>query len=138
MSVMTSAQAAKRALFIGLMAWFGVTIIAVAVAFVVAKSPGAWGALVGSAISGLFLFLTAAVAIFTLKAEVKVLGVAIHGSWLFKIVILIGSLTWLRDQTFYSKPALFTTLLITTFGLLILEAKLITNAPVLYVEPNER
>lgn len=138
MSVMTSAQAAKRALSIGLIAWFGVTILAVVFAFLVADIPGAWGAVVGSAISGLFLFVTAAVAIFTSKAKQNVLGAAIYLSWLIKIVVLMGALAWLRNQTFYDKPTLFLTLLVTTFGLLILEAKLITSAPVLYVVPDER
>lgn len=138
MSVISSAQAAKRALFIGLIAWFVVTIFAVVLAFLIADSSGAWGAILGSAISGLFLFVTAAVAIFTSKARENVLGAAIYISWLVKIVILMGSLAWLRNQSFYDKPTLFVTLLITTFGLLMLEAKLITSAPVLYVVPDER
>lgn len=138
MSVMTSAQAAKRALVIGLLAWFAVTIVAVVSSFLIAGKPGLWGAIVGSSIAGLFLFVTAGVAIITAKADVNVLGAAILGSWLIKIVVLMGALAWLRNQTFYNKPTLFATLLITTFGLLVLEAKLITSAPVPYLEPDER
>ncbi len=138
MSVISSAQAAKRALFIGLMSWFGVTIFAVVISYFAAGKPGVWGAIVGSAIAGLFLFVTAGVAIITAKSDVNVLGAAILGSWLLKIVVLMGALAWLRNQTFYNKSTLFATLLITTFGLLVLEAKLITSAPVPYLEPDER
>ena len=138
MSVISSAQAAKRALFIGLMSWFGVTIFAVVISYFATGKPGVWGAIVGSAIAGLFLFVTAGVAIITAKSDVNVLGAAILGSWLLKIVVLMGALAWLRNQTFYNKSTLFATLLITTFGLLVLEAKLITSAPVPYLEPDER
>ena len=119
----------------GILGWLTITIAAVVIGKLVDDKPGVWGALVGSLVAGVFFAITAGVAQFTKKMDVSVLGFAILGSWLLKIVVLLGALGWLKGQDFYNKGVLFGTLLVTTFGLLTLEAVIVTKSKVPYVEP---
>lgn len=135
MTVTTHEQSAKTALTVGLVAWMGLTALAVAIGAGVASKPGVWAALIGSGIAGVFFLLTAAVAVVTSAMKPAYLGGAILGSWLIKIMVLMGALAWLRNQDFYHRGMLFGTLVVTTFGMLILESVLVTRAKVPYVQP---
>ena len=136
MTVTTHEQSAKAALTIGLVAWLGLTAVAVAIGAGIAGKPGVWAAVIGSGIAGMFFLLTAAVALGTSAMNPSYLGGAILGSWLLKIVVLMGVLAWLRTEDFYHRGMLFGTLVITTFGMLILESVLVTRAKVPYVQPD--
>jgi ABC-type uncharacterized transport system permease subunit len=98
------------------------------------EQAGLWGALLAGLLAGSFFALTAAVAALTANLDLQLLGFAVLGSWLLKIVVLLGALFWLRGQDFYDRPIFFITLLLETFVLLVLEAVLVTRAPVPYVE----
>ncbi len=135
MSVQTSAEAARNALKKGLYAWTLLTLVALAIGYVFADTFGVWGALLGSILAGSFFAITAIVAAKTANLAVEWLGYAVLGSWLLKIIFLISGLFWLRSQDFYSRPIFFVTLLIETIALLILEAVLVSRAPVPYVNP---
>jgi hypothetical protein len=135
MTVTTHEQAAKTALTMGLVAWMGLTALAVAVGAAIAGKPGVWAAVIGSGIAGVFFLLTAAVAVTTSAMNPAYLGGAILGSWLIKIMVLMAVLAWLRNEDFYHRGMLFGTLVITTFGMLILESILVTRAKVPYVQP---
>lgn len=135
MTVATHEQSAKTALTIGLVTWLGLTAVAVAIGAGIAGKPGVWAAVIGSGIAGVFFLLTAVVALVTSRMKSTYLGGAILGSWLIKILVLMGLLAWLRNEDFYHRGMLFGTLVVTTFGMLILEAVLITRARVPYVQP---
>lgn len=134
MTVQTSSQAASSALKKGLVAWLGLTVAFCAIGHVMESTAGVWGAFLGSLIAGGFFAVTAIVAVKTANMDVQYLGFAVLGSWLFKIVLLIGALFWLRSQDFYDRPIFFVTLLVQTIALLVLETVLVTRAPVPYVE----
>ena len=126
---------ATKAFRIGLLAWLNISIVAVLLGKLFAAKPGVYGALIGALLAGSFFALTALVAKLTIKTSVEYLGFAVLGSWLGKIVLLLGVLFWLRNATFYDRPTLFGTLVVSTIGLLTLEAYVITRTPSLYVEP---
>lgn len=134
MTVQTSAQAGRSALRKGLLAWAILTVALSAIGYLVSGESGVWGALLASVLAGSFFALTALVAALTANLDVQYLGFAVLGSWLLKIVVLLGALFWLRGQDFYDRPIFFITLLLETIVLLILEAVLVTRAPVPYVE----
>lgn len=136
MSAQTSAQAASQALRKGLLVWLALSAGATALGYVMLSTAGLWGALLGAVLAGVFFSVTAIVAVKTSNMDVQYLGFAVLGSWLLKILLLIGALAWLRTQDFYSRPAFFLTLLVQTFALLIVEARILTRAPVPYVEPD--
>jgi Ca2+/Na+ antiporter len=134
MTVQTSAQAGRSALRKGLLAWAVLTVALSAIGYLVSGESGVWGALLASVLAGSFFAVTGIVAALTVNLDVQYLGFAVLGSWLLKIVVLLGALFWLRGQDFYDRPIFFITLLLETVVLLILEAVLVTRAPVPYVE----
>lgn len=136
MRVQTSAEATNSASKKGFYAWTVLTTVSVLVGYGLYAAPGAWGGLLGGLLAGSFFAITAIVAAKTSNMDVQYLGFAVLGSWLFKISLLISALFWLRSQDFYSRPMFFVTLLIETIVLLILEAVLISRAPVPYVKPD--
>ena len=135
MSVQTSAEAANSALKKGFYAWTVLTAVSVITGSALYEIPGAWGGLLGGLLAGSFFAVTAVVAAKTANMDTQYLGFAVLGSWLLKIILLISVLFWLRSQEFYNRPMFFVTLLIETIALLILEAVLVSRAPVPYVTP---
>ena len=103
--------------------------------YVIVGTSGLWGSSLGAIVAGAFFAVTAVVAVKTTKLGPDQLGFVILGSWLLKIVILMGVLAWLRTQDFYSRPFFFAVLLVQTMVLLVLEATILTRAKVPYVEP---
>ena len=134
MTVQTSAQAGRSALRKGIVAWAILTVALSAIGYLVSDESGVWGAVLASVLAGSFFAVTGIVAALTSNLDVQYLGFAVLGSWLLKIVVLLGALFWLRGQDFYDRPIFFITLLLETIVLLVLEAVLVTRAPVPYVE----
>ena len=134
MTVQTSAQAGRSALRKGLLSWAVLTVALSAIGYLASGESGVWGALLASVLAGSFFAVTGVVAALTSNLDVQYLGFAVLGSWLLKIVVLLGALFWLRGQDFYDRPIFFITLLLETVVLLVLEAYLVTRAPVPYVE----
>ena len=134
MAVQTSAEAGRNALKKGLLAWLILTVALCAIGYQRSSESGLWGALLASILAGSFFAVTGIVAVLTANLDVQLLGYAVLGSWLIKIIVLLVALFWLRDQDFYDRPMFLITLLLETIVLLVLEAYLVTRAPVPYVE----
>lgn len=135
MGQVTAKQAAIRAAIFGLLAWLVITVVGIRIGDAVDGSAGFWGSALGAIVAGLFFSVTAVIAVTTTKMGPDKLGFVILGSWLLKIVILMGVLAWLRTQDFYSRPFFFAVLVIQTMVLLALEAVILTRAKVPYVDP---
>ena len=135
MGQVTARQAAIRAAVFGLLAWLIITVIGIFIGDAVDGSAGFWGSALGAIVAGLFFSVTAVIAVTTTKMGPDKLGFVILGSWLLKIVILMGLLAWLRTEDFYSRPFFFAVLVIQTMVLLALEAVILTRAKVPYVDP---
>lgn len=135
MGQVTAKQAAIRAAVFGLLAWLVITVVGIRIGDAVDGSAGFWGSALGAIVAGLFFSVTAVIAVTTTKMGPDKLGFVILGSWLLKIVILMGVLAWLRTQDFYSRPFFFAVLVIQTMVLLALEAVILTRAKVPYVDP---
>lgn len=135
MGQVTAKQAAIRAAVFGLLVWLVITVVGIRIGDAVEGSAGFWGSALGAIVAGLFFSVTAVIAVTTTKMGPDKLGFVILGSWLLKIVILMGVLAWLRTQDFYSRPFFFAVLVIQTMVLLALEAVILTRAKVPYVDP---
>lgn len=134
MTVQTSAQAGRSALAKGLAAWAALTVALCVIGYLWSGQAGLWGAVLASVLAGSFFAITGLVAVLTTNLDLQYLGFAVLGSWLLKIIVLLVALFWLRGQDFYDRPIFFITLLLETAVLLVLEAVLVTRAPVPYVE----
>lgn len=90
--------------------------------------------LIGSSLSTLFFLVSAIVALRSAHLSAEKLAAVVLGSWLVKIIALIAVLVWLKDQDFYSRPALFLALLLTTSITLVADALITLKTRVPYVE----
>ena len=122
----------KRILRVGALAFLLVPVIS-ATLFFAGKADLAWGVALGGGIPWVFFGVTAVTALRTAGISSEKLGAIVLGSWLLKIIALLGVLAWMRGQDFYSRPIFFITLLIATAGLLIAEAQITLKAKVPYV-----
>ncbi|MFE1597013.1 hypothetical protein [Nocardia sp. NPDC058705] len=99
-------RAALRYGLIGL----GVLVVAsIAIAGAVAGTPGMWGALLGSAIGGGFILTTAVVVLLGAKLPPTTAGMVMLGGWVGKMFVGLLVIALLRQFDFYSRPALFFT-----------------------------
>ena len=137
MSQVTAKHAARQAAMFGFLAWLAITAISIFIGNAVDGSFGFWGSALGAIVAGVFFSMTALIALATTNMGPDKLGFVILGSWLLKIIVLMGVLAWLRNQDFYSRPFFFGVLVIQTLVLLVLEAIMLTRAKVPYVEPNQ-
>lgn len=104
------------------------------IGYLVAGTPGLWGALLGLGVSFVFFTITAGVSIATARLQPQWLGMAVLASWLLKMIGLIAILVVLKSADFYSKPAFFIALIVGTFGYLAMEAVIVARTKVLYLE----
>ncbi|MBR7513571.1 hypothetical protein KC219_25765, partial [Mycobacterium tuberculosis] len=73
---------------------------------------GLWGALLGAAIGGVFVLLTAVVVIATARTSPQVTGAVLLGTWLLKLIVAHWVVAALKPLDFYSKPAFATTIVV--------------------------
>lgn len=99
-------------------------------------TPGLWGALLGAAIGGTFVLLTAIVVIATARTSPQVTGAVLLGTWLLKLIAAIVAVAALKPLDFYSRRAFALTIVVAMVVVLASEtiAILRTRAP--YVEPS--
>lgn len=125
----------QRAVRLGSIALLGFTVASLAGWGAMAGLPGIWGVLLGAAIGGGFVLLTALSVLVTSGSTPANTMAVVLGSWLLKIVVLLAVLLLIRDLTFYHKMAMFVTVvgaLIITLGT---EVWGIITARVTYVSP---
>lgn len=122
-----------RAVRFGTIALVVITIISLAVWGGMRDLPGIWGVLIGAAIGGGFVLLTAASVLFTSSTNPSTTGAVVLGSWLLKIVVLIIVLAVIRDLTFYDRTALLVTTVLALVVVLATEVWGVITARVTYV-----
>ncbi|MFF2088490.1 hypothetical protein ACFVVM_32305 [Nocardia sp. NPDC058176] len=99
-------RAALRYGLIGL----GVLVVAsVAIATLVAGMPGLWGALLGAAIGGGFILTTVVSVLLGAKLPPQMAGMVLLVSWVAKLLVVLVIVAVLNQFDFYSRPALFFT-----------------------------
>lgn len=113
------------------------TLLATAIGHVWAGSWGSFGGLFGALVPSVFLGITAVTGVWARRLKPELLGFAILGSWLLKMIALIGFLAWFKQQDWYDRGTFFVVLLIGTFALLLLEGWLVTRSPQYYVKMSE-
>jgi hypothetical protein len=72
---------------------------------------GLWGVLIGAAVGGGFVLATVAVVLLTSNTSPQTTMVVTLGSWLIKIVVVLGILLVLRDMEFFDHTAMGVTVI---------------------------
>lgn len=122
-----------RAVRFGAIALVIITIGSLAVWGGVRDLPGIWGVLIGAAIGGGFVLLTAVSVLFTSSTNPATTGAVVLGGWLLKIVVLILVLALIRDMMFYDRMALLVTTVLALIAVLATEVWGVITARVTYV-----
>lgn len=130
-----STAALRRAVRLGILGVLVLAVVGSVVAYLAAGLPGLWGALLGAAIGGGFILVTAVSVLFTAKLPPTTAMAVLLGSWLLKMGVALLVLGLLNPLEFYSRPALA----IVMVGALVLvlgaETWGILSSRMLYVEP---
>ncbi|WP_407924165.1 hypothetical protein [Corynebacterium occultum] len=122
-----------RALKLGGVALIVVTLLSLMVWGAVAELPGIWGVLIGAAIGGGFVLLTAISVLATSKTDIVTTAVVILVGWLMKIIIMLLIFWILSGMTFYDTWAFAITIIISLVIVLVAETWGVITARVTYV-----
>ncbi len=132
---MTSAYVAlKKMVYYGIGLFVLAMPIVLLVGYLNNGQSGLAGAGIGFGIAVVFTGITSVVALLTRTLSVQALGVAVLGSWLLKIVLLIAALVWLRGEDFYHRPSLLISMLVGLVGYLTIEALVTLKSKTVYLE----
>lgn len=99
----------RAALRYGLIGLIVLVVSSVAVSAALAGLPGVWGALIGAAVGGGFILTTVVAVLVGAKLEPTTAGLVMLVSWVGKMLIALVVLGVLSRFDFYSRPALFFT-----------------------------
>src|SRR5699024_6210456 len=102
----------RKAVLFGALALIVLAVVSVGVWAAVDRLPGVWGALMGAAVGGAFVLTTAIVTIATARSAPQTAAAVLLGTWLLKLVVVIGVVAALRPLEFYSKPAFAVTIVV--------------------------
>ncbi|MFP7665118.1 MAG: hypothetical protein ACHEUT_06195 [Corynebacterium pyruviciproducens] len=123
----------KRALTFGTIALVVVTLASLVGWWMAASTPGLYGALIGAGLGGGFILITVVLAVATAKSTPTVTAAVVLGGWLVKLVAMIVVLALIKDLDFYSKGALFLTVILALIIVLASETWGILSSRTTYV-----
>lgn len=130
-----STAALRRAVRLGALGLVVLAVVGTAIGGLAAGLPGVWGALIGAAIGGGFILVTAVSVLLTARLPAITAAAVLLGGWLLKMAIALIVLGLLNPLDFYSRP----TLVIVMVGALVLvlgaETWGVLGSKMLYVEP---
>lgn len=124
-----------RALKFGSVALIIISLMSLAIWGWLRDLPGIWGVLIGAAIGGGFVLLTALSVLMTSNTSASTTGAVVLGGWLLKIVVLIIVLAIIRNMEFYDSMALFVTVVLALVVTLGTEVWGVITSKVTYVTP---
>jgi len=113
----------------------GLAVLGSLVGLLVAGVPGLWGGLIGAALAAFFCATTVWSMLYTVGKGATTMGAVVMGSWLAKMVVLIGVLLVLTRFDFYDRVVLFVVLLLGAVGSALLDYRAVKNGRITYVEP---
>ncbi|GAA3798205.1 hypothetical protein [Cellulomonas soli] len=120
-------------LFLGVL-----TVLGVGLGALLADAAGVWGALIGVGFALVFCGTTVVVMLRTAHANPQTMAIAVMGSWLAKLVVVIVVLALLRGQTFYDRVVLLVVVAVGTIGSALLDYRAVAAGRIPYVEPTAR
>lgn len=126
----------RKALRTTLLFLLVLVVVGIAGGLVWASQPGMWGALLGWAVALIFSGTTVAVMYGTAKVEGNTMAIAILGSWLVKMIVVVVIFMVLRDKDFYHLPTFVTVLLVGAIGSIIIDLWTVLRSRVPYVDPS--
>lgn len=126
----------KRVLRYLLLLSGAVAVVSAGIGIALAGAAGLWAALLATAL-GLFFTLTTIGALWLVAGRgQQLLMIALLGGWLMKMMVLIGVLIWLREETFYHRGVFVATLMFLVVAALVIEMLVVSRTRLPYVGVN--
>jgi len=110
-------------------------VLGVGIGYLVAGTPGVWGAVIGVGLALLFSGTTVLSMLRTARSTPTTMAAVVLGAWLGKFAVLIAVLAVLRGREFYSKEVLAVVLIVGVLGSAVLDYRAVRNGRVPYVTP---
>ncbi len=111
------------------------TVLGVGLGYLVAGTPGVWGAVIGVALALLFSGTTVVSMLLTARSRPTTMAGVVMGAWLGKVVVLIAVLAVLRGEDFYHRGVLAAVLFAGVLGSALLDLRAVRVGRVPYVTP---
>jgi hypothetical protein len=105
-----------------------VAVLGAVAGFIFAGVEGALSALIGAALTLLFVSLTVLSVWFGAKLPLGGFFGVVLGGWLAKLLLFVLFISLLKDAEFISGPVLFFTLVVSIFGTLAIDTKIALSA----------
>lgn len=130
-----STAALRRAVQFGALGLVVLAVVGTVIGGIAAGLPGVWGALIGAAIGGGFILVTAISVLLTARLPAITAAAVLLGGWLIKMAIALVVLGLLNPLDFYSRPTLVIVMVAALVLVLGSETWGVLGSKMLYVEP---
>lgn len=111
------------------------TVVGGGLGYVLAGTPGLWGALLGVALTLVFSGTTVVSMLATAGSDPQTTAAVVLGGWLGKMIVLAAALALLREQTFYDRLTLAVVLMVGVLGSALLDYRAVRSGRVPYTDP---
>ena len=130
---MSALPVLRRALVFGAVFSAVLAVAGGIVGLLVSGTPGLVSALIGAAMAGVFLGITAASILVASKFDILAFFAIVLGSWLLKFVVFIVLAVLLRDQPWIDPTVMFVTLVVGVIGTLAIDVLVVAKSRMPYV-----
>jgi hypothetical protein len=110
-------------------------VLGVGIGYLVAGTPGVWGAVIGAGIALLFSGTTTLSMLLTSHTAPGRMMAVIMGTWLGKLAVVIVLLAVLRGMDFYDRYVLAAVVAVAVIGSALLDYRAVARGRVPYVTP---
>ena len=136
--VPSSVPVLKRTLFFGFLFAVAIAVVGGLIGYLVAGPIAAWSAVMGAAMAGVFLGITAASILWAVRYDIVGFFAIVLGAWLLKFVAFIVAAIVLRDQPWINPTALFLSLIAGVISSLVVDVVVVMKTRIPYVSDLNR
>jgi membrane-bound metal-dependent hydrolase YbcI (DUF457 family) len=134
----SSVPVLKRTLFFGFLFAVAIAVVGGLIGYLVAGPIAAWSAVMGAAMAGVFLGITAASILWAVRYDIVGFFAIVLGAWLLKFVAFIVAAIALRDQPWINPTALFLSLIAGVISSLVVDVVVVMKTRIPYVSDLNR
>jgi membrane-bound metal-dependent hydrolase YbcI (DUF457 family) len=131
--VPSSVPVLKRTLAYGFAFAAAIAVVGGIIGLLVAGPTAAWSAVIGAAMAGVFLGITALSILIAVKYDIVAFFAIVLGAWLLKFVAFIVAALALRDQPWIDPTALFFALIAGVISSLVVDVVVVMKTRMPYV-----
>jgi membrane-bound metal-dependent hydrolase YbcI (DUF457 family) len=136
--VPSSVPVLKRTLFFGFLFAVAIAVVGGLIGYLVAGPIAAWSAVMGAAMAGVFLGITAASILWAVRYDIVGFFAIVLGAGLLKFVAFIVAAIALRDQPWINPTALFLSLIAGVISSLVVDVVVVMKTRIPYVSDLNR